>query len=191
MRTRDGPFSMDFSPTTWRGRACELLLFDVDGVLTDGRLLIDSDGREAEAVPHPRRHRRWSGRDRRVCSPASCRRAPRRRRPSARASSASPIVRQGADDKLRAYRRAPRRARPDRRRRRLHGRRCARSAGAAPRRACPRAPSDAVPDVLARVHWTSSRRGGDGAARELIEHVLRAQGCWTELVARYAGGGSR
>ena len=39
------------------------------------------------------------------------------------------------------------------------------------------APADAVEDVRTRVHWVSDawRRG---AARELIELILRAQGRW-------------
>ena len=36
-----------------RARALRLLLFDVDGVLTDGRILLHSDGTRVEAVPHP------------------------------------------------------------------------------------------------------------------------------------------
>jgi 3-deoxy-D-manno-octulosonate 8-phosphate phosphatase (KDO 8-P phosphatase) len=40
------------------------------------------------------------------------------------------------------------------------------------------APSDAVPEVLARAHFVSSRPGGRGAARELCELVLKAQDRW-------------
>ena len=47
------------------------------------------------------------------------------------------------------------------------------------------APSDAVPDVLSRVHWVSRYPGGRGAVRELIEVVLRAQNSWDALVARF------
>jgi len=47
------------------------------------------------------------------------------------------------------------------------------------------APADAAPDVLARVHWISKRTGGAGAARELIETVLRAQGQWPTVLANY------
>lgn len=47
------------------------------------------------------------------------------------------------------------------------------------------APSDAVPDVVSRVHWVSRYPGGGGAVRELVEMVLRAQGSWDTLVARF------
>jgi 3-deoxy-D-manno-octulosonate 8-phosphate phosphatase (KDO 8-P phosphatase) len=47
------------------------------------------------------------------------------------------------------------------------------------------APADAVEDVRSRVHWVSSARGGQGAARDLIEVILRAQGRWDALVAEY------
>ena len=47
------------------------------------------------------------------------------------------------------------------------------------------APSDAVPDVLSRVHWVSQYAGGRGAVRELVEMVLRSQNSWDTLVARF------
>ena len=47
------------------------------------------------------------------------------------------------------------------------------------------APADAAPDVLARVDWVSSRAGGDGAAREFLELLLRAQGKWEAVLAGY------
>jgi 3-deoxy-D-manno-octulosonate 8-phosphate phosphatase (KDO 8-P phosphatase) len=48
------------------------------------------------------------------------------------------------------------------------------------------APADAVDEVRSRVHWVSRRRGGDGAVRELIEMILRAQNLWEGVVASYA-----
>ena len=50
------------------------------------------------------------------------------------------------------------------------------------------APSNAVEEVRTRVHWVSSSSGGDGAARELIELILRAQGKWDHLLE--PGGGA-
>jgi 3-deoxy-D-manno-octulosonate 8-phosphate phosphatase (KDO 8-P phosphatase) len=47
------------------------------------------------------------------------------------------------------------------------------------------APSDASDDVRTRVHWISAARGGAGAARELIELILRAQKKWDSIVATY------
>ena len=46
------------------------------------------------------------------------------------------------------------------------------------------APSDAAPDVTARAHWVSSQPGGRGAVREFIEVVLRARNQWDAIVSR-------
>ena len=48
------------------------------------------------------------------------------------------------------------------------------------------APADAAPDVRARVHRVLTRPGGRGAAREVIETVLRARGEWEEILTGYA-----
>jgi 3-deoxy-D-manno-octulosonate 8-phosphate phosphatase (KDO 8-P phosphatase) len=48
-------------------------------------------------------------------------------------------------------------------------------------------PADAVDEVRSRVDYVSRAVGGDGAAREFVELVLKAQGCWDGLVASYAG----
>jgi 3-deoxy-D-manno-octulosonate 8-phosphate phosphatase (KDO 8-P phosphatase) len=53
------------------------------------------------------------------------------------------------------------------------------------------APADAVDDVRARVDWVSGNAGGSGAARELVELVLRAQGKWEPLVAAFLAEGQR
>ena len=39
--------------------------------------------------------------------------------------------------------------------------------------------------MRARVHWVSHARGGDGAARDLIEVVLRAQEKWEAVLREY------
>jgi 3-deoxy-D-manno-octulosonate 8-phosphate phosphatase (KDO 8-P phosphatase) len=53
------------------------------------------------------------------------------------------------------------------------------------------APADAVEEVRRRVDWVSTCPGGQGAARELIELVLRTQNRWDELVASYVNEPSR
>lgn len=40
------------------------------------------------------------------------------------------------------------------------------------------APADAVDDVKAAVHVVCARRGGEGVLREVVELILRAQGRW-------------
>ena len=47
------------------------------------------------------------------------------------------------------------------------------------------APADAVDDVRSRVNWVTPSAGGCGAARELVELVLRAQGKWEPLVSAF------
>ena len=53
------------------------------------------------------------------------------------------------------------------------------------------APADAVEEVRARVHWVSRSGGGCGAARELVELVLGAQGKWEPLVAAFVAEGQK
>lgn len=181
---------MDFSPeNTARAKRVKLLLFDVDGVLTDGRLLLDGEGRESKQY-----HIRdgtglvWARQAGLLTGFLSARVSAST---TARARQLGvAIVRQGADDKLQAFRE-------------ILAEQKLTDAEAAymgddvldlpvlGRAGLATAPADAAPEVLARAHWVSGHRGGDGAARDLIERVLRVQGCWDGLVARYAGEGAR
>ncbi|MCB9898066.1 MAG: HAD hydrolase family protein [Planctomycetes bacterium] len=45
-------------------------------------------------------------------------------------------------------------------------------------------PSDAVRDVRECVDWIAPSRGGHGAVRDLVEHVLRERGEWSSLLER-------
>ena len=54
-----------------------------------------------------------------------------------------------------------------------------------PRTSSVEAPSNAVAEVRARVDFVSACPGGDGAVRELVELILRAQGQWDSLVTAY------
>jgi YrbI family 3-deoxy-D-manno-octulosonate 8-phosphate phosphatase len=47
------------------------------------------------------------------------------------------------------------------------------------------APANARPEVKAAAHWVTKARGGDGAFREMTEALLKAQGLWAAIVARY------
>jgi len=44
--------------------------------------------------------------------------------------------------------------------------------------------------VKAAAHWTTAHAGGDGAARDAIEYILKAQGKWKRVVDAYIKGGS-
>jgi 3-deoxy-D-manno-octulosonate 8-phosphate phosphatase (KDO 8-P phosphatase) len=47
------------------------------------------------------------------------------------------------------------------------------------------APGNAVPDVQAIAQWVTNQPGGYGAVREAIEHILRADGRWHEVLRNY------
>ena len=48
------------------------------------------------------------------------------------------------------------------------------------------APADAAPETRAAAHWVSPSPGGSGAVREFIELVLRAQGRWDAIVRDFS-----
>jgi 3-deoxy-D-manno-octulosonate 8-phosphate phosphatase (KDO 8-P phosphatase) len=48
------------------------------------------------------------------------------------------------------------------------------------------APADAVREVRERVHWVAPSAGGAGAARDLLELILRAQDRWNSIVRTFA-----
>jgi len=48
------------------------------------------------------------------------------------------------------------------------------------------APADAVAEVLPYAHFVTRNPGGWGAVREISDMLLRAQGKWDELTARFA-----
>lgn len=47
--------------------------------------------------------------------------------------------------------------------------------------------ADAVDEAKRYAHFVTASRGGDGAVREIIELILKSQGKWDELMARYTG----
>lgn len=51
--------------------------------------------------------------------------------------------------------------------------------------ALPIAVANAVPEVKAAAHLVTTHAGGDGAAREVAELILRSRGEWQELVTKY------
>ncbi len=168
---------------TGDARRVRLLLLDVDGVLTDGTILLHHDGTESKAF-HIRDGAAivWalraglkvgllSGR----ASDATVQRA---------AQLGIPLVVQGAADKLAAYEQILREATLEDGEVAYMGddlqdlpvlRRVGFSA----------APADAPAEVRSRVHWVSEQPGGHGAVRELIEHLLQTQGAWQNAVDHY------
>lgn len=51
------------------------------------------------------------------------------------------------------------------------------------------APANARPEIVARADLVTRSAGGQGAVREMAEHLLRARGLWDSLVA--SGGEAR
>jgi 3-deoxy-D-manno-octulosonate 8-phosphate phosphatase (KDO 8-P phosphatase) len=170
---------------TARARNVRLLLFDVDGVMTDGTVSITANGDEAKtfsirdgaALVWAKRAgfevAILSGRP----SQATARRAAELG--ITRVMQGPPNKRQGYDDLLR-------------------------DGGFSDREVAymgddwldlvilervglSAAPADATREVRQRVHWVSRFPGGRGAVRELIELMLRAHRRWDDVIRRPAG----
>ena len=161
----------------------KLLLFDVDGVLTDGTILIHADGTESKSFNiRDGAGMVWAQRAGLSIGLLSARTADAT---AVRAAQLGiKIVSQGGADKLAEYERILADAGlsdtqvgymgDD-----LQDLPVLRRAGFSA------APADAAPEVRAAVQWVSPSGGGRGAARECIEHVLRAQGHWQAAIAGF------
>ena len=166
-----------------KAAATRLILFDVDGVLTDGRVLVHADGTESKsfairdgiALVWAQRHQVKVGLLSARYSPTTPHRA---------AQLGITLIHQGVSSKIEAYERI------------LEAERLADENVAymgddvvdlavLSRVGFSCAPADAVPEVRSRVDWVSRFNGGDGAARELVELILRAPGAWDAVVASY------
>jgi 3-deoxy-D-manno-octulosonate 8-phosphate phosphatase (KDO 8-P phosphatase) len=172
-----------------RASLIKLILFDVDGVLTDGKILMHADGTESKrfdikdgtAIVWAQRAGLTVGVLSARTSPATTQRA---------AQLGISLVRQGVASKLEAYESMLREeSLAD-----AHVAYMGDDILDLPvlgRAGLSAAPADAADEVLARVHWVSRRPGGHGAARELVEGVLRAQGRLESIVAAYLADGPR
>jgi 3-deoxy-D-manno-octulosonate 8-phosphate phosphatase (KDO 8-P phosphatase) len=166
-----------------RARKIQLLLFDVDGVLTDGSVVIAGDGMEAKsfsirdglalkwAMAEGLRVGWLSGRP----SEATSRRAEElgidhvvQSGPDKRVGYASIVKELQLTDYQVAYMGDDLLDLP------ILG-----------RVGLSAAPADAAEDVLSRVHWVSRMPGGKGAVRDLIELVLRSRLKWDRLVTQH------
>ena len=168
---------------TKKAARIRLILFDIDGVLTDGRVLVHPDGGESKwffirdgiamvwADRAGVRIGLLSGR----ASPTTLHRA---------AQLGITLVHQGVADKLQTYEVI------------LASENLADvdvaymgddlvDLGVLSRVGLSAAPCDAVPDVRKRVDWTSRAKAGEGAARDLVELILRAQNRWTDIASSY------
>ena len=161
----------------------ELLLVDVDGVLTDGVIAIDDRGVETKHF-HVRDGSAlalWRKLGRRTAI-LSGRWAPLVDRRAAELGIA-PVI-QGTPEKGAPFRNLLQELGLDARQVCYVGDDLAdlpvlRAVGLA---ACP---ADAAAEVRRAVHLVADAPGGRGAVREVVEAILRSQGQWDGLVARY------
>jgi 3-deoxy-D-manno-octulosonate 8-phosphate phosphatase (KDO 8-P phosphatase) len=160
-----------------------LLLFDVDGVLTDGVVVMHADGSEAKGF-HIRDGAAmvWAQRAGLMVGLLSARSSGATTHRAAQL--AIRLVVQGATSKLSAYQQILRdTGLPD---------------GSVAymgddlldlpvltRVGLSAAPADAAAEVRTKVHWVSTAGGGRGAVREFIEMVLRTQNRWDAIVREY------
>jgi 3-deoxy-D-manno-octulosonate 8-phosphate phosphatase (KDO 8-P phosphatase) len=163
-----------------------LLLFDVDGVLTDGAVLMHADGSESKSF-HIRDGAALVWAQRAGLSVGLL---------SARTSGATAqraaqlgirIVSQGVARKVEAYDRILLQAGLDDAAVSYMGDDLL-DLPVLARVGLSAAPADAAPEVRERVDWVSAAGGGRGAVREMIEFVLRAQGRWDDVVRQYGAG---
>ena len=168
-----------------RASRVRLLLFDVDGVLTDGAIIIHGDGSESKGF-HIRDGAAivWA---QRAGLPVGLLSARTSAATTARAAQlAVRYVQQGTPTKSDGFEQILRDASVEAEAVAYMGDDLLdlpvlRRSGLAA------APADAAAEVREAAHWVSPSPGGHGAARELIELVLKSQGRWNAIVAEYAG----
>jgi 3-deoxy-D-manno-octulosonate 8-phosphate phosphatase (KDO 8-P phosphatase) len=164
-----------------------LLLFDVDGVLTDGRVILHGDGTESKRFAiRDGTGIVWAHRAGLMTGLLSARQSPTTAQRAAQLSI--PIVIQGTLAKLEAYEQILRDGRFEDDEVAFMGDDLL-DLPVLSRVGLSAAPSDAVEEVRARVDWVSGSKGGNGAVRELVEMVLKAQDRWQPIVDSYAGDG--
>ena len=169
-----------------RAARVKLLLLDVDGVLTDGKVLMHADGSESKRFDiKDGAALVWAQRVGLRVGLISA-------RPSAVTERRAAELRirllvQSHGPKVRAYQQILRKEKLD-------------DADIAymgddlldlpvlTRVGLAAAPADAVADVRTRVHFVATGTGGNGAVRELVELLLRAQGLWEPFVAEWTNG---
>jgi len=170
-------------PINAKASKIKLLLFDVDGVLTDGKILLHADGSESKQFDiKDGTGIIWAQRAGLTVGLLSARTSAATGQRAAQLGIT--LVHQGVASKLESYEQIVDSLL-------LEDEQVAYMGDdildlpVLVRVGLSTAPADAVEDVRARVHWVSSARGGQGAARDLIEVILRAQGRWDALVAEY------
>jgi len=160
-----------------------LLLFDVDGVLTTGEVVMHADGSESKGF-----HIRdgagivWAQRAGLTVGLLSARSSGATAHRAAQL--AIRIVEQGVRSKLVAYEQIVRDAKVEDAEVAYMGDDLL-DLQVLGRVGLSAAPADAAPEVRERVDWVSSCGGGRGAAREPLELILRAQQRWDDVLRQH------
>ena len=178
MFLRHAPSSIDS-----QARRIRLVLFDVDGVLTDGKILLHADGTESKqfdikdgtGIVLAQRAGLTVGFLSARMSAPTARRA---------AQLGVTLLHQGVANKLATYEHIVDQLLVNDEHVAYMGDDVV-DLPVLARAGLAAAPADATADVTSRVHWVSLARGGHGAARELIEVILRAQEKWDPIVREY------
>ena len=166
-----------------RAARIRLVLFDVDGVLTDGRVVLHGDGRESKQF-----HIRdgivmvWAQRVGLQVGLLSARLSATTTERAAQLGIT--LVHQGVASKIDAYDGILSTLGLSDEEVAYMGDDIVDIAVLA-RVGLAAAPADAVAEVRERVHWVAPSAGGAGAARELLELVLRTQGRWDAIVQSF------
>lgn len=161
----------------------KLLLLDVDGVMTDGRIIFDSNGIESKFFNvkdgHGIKLLQRAGVEVGIVSGRKSQVVTNRA-----AELGIERVFQGALDKLAVYRQIIQETGLEDSQIAFMGddiidipvmRRVGFAA----------APADAVVEVLPHAHFVARNRGGWGAVRELCDLILKGQGAWETVTAKY------
>ena len=170
-----------------RAQQITAVIFDVDGVLTDGSIMLDASGAEIKRFNvHDGSGLKYLRRSGFALALVSGRES------GAVAARADEVgikhVYQGYKDKIEAYEDLKRRLGLEDERIAYVGddltdipimRRCGLAAAVA----------DARVEVKAAAHLVTEARGGAGAAREFAEWLLKATGRWDGIMSRYLGEG--
>lgn len=169
-----------------RAAAVRLLVLDVDGVLTDGRLHFGADGEALKVFDvrdgHGVKLLREAGVEVAILS---ARRSPIVERRAAELGITQVI--QGAADKGAAFADLMRSLRVSREHCGYVGDDWP-DLGPLSQAGFAATVADATPEVRRLAHWISAAPGGRGAVRELAEFILRAQGRFEEMLRRHSGG---
>jgi 3-deoxy-D-manno-octulosonate 8-phosphate phosphatase (KDO 8-P phosphatase) len=170
---------------TERASRVKLMIFDVDGVLTDGGLMFTAQGDTMKSFNS------MDGHGLKLLGEAGIQTAIITGRRSEIVAKRAEELRishlyQGAADKLTAFADLMRQAN-------VTAEQCGYMGddwpdlGVMTRCGFAAAPANAHPDVIARAHWVSEARGGQGAAREVCDALLRAQNRYDALLAAACG----